>query len=211
MEFWLERGNIKIQLPVNPPEINGIVTQNFDDIVIGNKEHTVFSMISAHEFNFSSFFPDVYNHTYCTIKPQFAPWEYFDKIKSWCDGKPVKFRVTGTKINKDVTIRSFDFSEKYGDRSVYYDISLKEYVPVSIAKASRKAATYLPKTQKRATTSKKENPKTYSVKSGDTLYALAKKFYGNGNDWNKIYNVNKSVIGKNPNLIKPGQKLVIPS
>lgn len=46
----------------------------------------------------------------------------------------------------------------------------------------------------------------YIVKKGDTLSSIAKKY---GTTWQKIYNDNKSVIGSNPNLIKPNQKLII--
>lgn len=48
--------------------------------------------------------------------------------------------------------------------------------------------------------------KTYTVVKGDSLYAIARKFYGNGNEYNKIATVNNI---KNPNLIHPGQVLVI--
>ncbi len=48
--------------------------------------------------------------------------------------------------------------------------------------------------------------RTYTVKSGDTLSGIASKY---GTTWQKIYNDNKSVIGSNPNLIKPGQVLTI--
>lgn len=54
-------------------------------------------------------------------------------------------------------------------------------------------------------------PKTYTVKSGDCLWNIAKKFYGNGALYTKIYNANKSVIGGNPNLIYPGQVYTIPA
>lgn len=50
------------------------------------------------------------------------------------------------------------------------------------------------------------NSKTYTVKSGDTLSGIASKY---GTTWQKIYNDNRSVIGSNPNLIKPGQVLTI--
>ncbi|MBI5865736.1 MAG: LysM peptidoglycan-binding domain-containing protein [Planctomycetes bacterium] len=50
---------------------------------------------------------------------------------------------------------------------------------------------------------------TYTVKSGDNLSKIAKKFYGDANKWNKIYNANKSRIS-NPNKLKPGTKLIIP-
>lgn len=46
---------------------------------------------------------------------------------------------------------------------------------------------------------------TYVVKSGDTLSGIAKKL-GISN-WQTLYNQNKSVIGANPNLIRPGQQL----
>ena len=53
-------------------------------------------------------------------------------------------------------------------------------------------------------------PKTYTVKSGDCLWNIAKSLYGNGADYAKIYEANKGVIGSNPNLIYPGQVLTIP-
>jgi hypothetical protein len=52
--------------------------------------------------------------------------------------------------------------------------------------------------------------KSYVVKSGDYLSKIAASFYGNGNLWPKIYDANRAVIGGNPNLIFPGQKLTIP-
>lgn len=53
-------------------------------------------------------------------------------------------------------------------------------------------------------------PQTYTVKPGDTLWGIATALEGGGNNWQKIYNANKGVIGGNPNLIKPGQVLTIP-
>lgn len=50
---------------------------------------------------------------------------------------------------------------------------------------------------------------TYTVQSGDSLWAIAQKFYGDGNQWQRIYQANSSVV-KNPNLIFPGQTLIIP-
>lgn len=47
---------------------------------------------------------------------------------------------------------------------------------------------------------------TYTVRPGDNLSKIAQKY---GTTWQKIYNDNKSVIGSNPNLIRPGQVLVI--
>ena len=49
----------------------------------------------------------------------------------------------------------------------------------------------------------------YVIKSGDSLSKIAKQFYGNANDWQKIYQANKDKI-KDPNMIHPGQKIIIP-
>lgn len=51
--------------------------------------------------------------------------------------------------------------------------------------------------------------KTYTVKKGDTLWGIAKKYYGNGAKYPTIYNANKGKI-KNPNLIYVGQVFTIP-
>ena len=49
----------------------------------------------------------------------------------------------------------------------------------------------------------------YTIRSGDSLSKIAKEFYGNAADWQKIYEANKDTI-KEPNLIYPGQKIKIP-
>lgn len=51
--------------------------------------------------------------------------------------------------------------------------------------------------------------RTYTVKQGDTLWAISKKYYGKGSQYPKIANANKDKI-KNPNLIYPKWVLVIP-
>jgi nucleoid-associated protein YgaU len=52
--------------------------------------------------------------------------------------------------------------------------------------------------------------KTYTVAAGDSLSKIAKQFYGNANEYMKIYNANKDKL-TDPNVIKPGQELVIPN
>ena len=57
--------------------------------------------------------------------------------------------------------------------------------------------------------SKSTAQRTYTVKKGDCLWNIAKKFYGNGSAYTKIYDANTNKIA-NPNLIYPGQVFVIP-
>ena len=55
-------------------------------------------------------------------------------------------------------------------------------------------------------------PRTYVIKPGDTLAKIALQFYGDASRWRRIYDdkENQKKIGSNPNLIFPGQVLVIP-
>ncbi len=52
-------------------------------------------------------------------------------------------------------------------------------------------------------------PRTYTVKSGDTLSKIARDYYGNGNDYMRIYNANRDQL-HDPDKIYPGQVLRIP-
>ncbi|MBC5774191.1 LysM peptidoglycan-binding domain-containing protein [Pontibacter sp. KCTC 32443] len=85
--------------------------------------------------------------------------------------------------------------------------------------AATPRSTQMPGQQPNATSGSQQNVSgtstsahqdVYTVQSGDSLSKIAKKHYGNANAWTKIYNANKSTIGENPDLIRPGQRLNIP-
>ena len=50
----------------------------------------------------------------------------------------------------------------------------------------------------------------HTVKSGETLSKIAKHYYKDANAYNKIFKANTDQL-KNPDLIHPGQVLVIPN
>ncbi len=51
--------------------------------------------------------------------------------------------------------------------------------------------------------------RTYTVKSGYTLSAIAKAFYSDASHYMKIFEANKNILS-NPDNIVPGQVLIIP-
>jgi len=50
----------------------------------------------------------------------------------------------------------------------------------------------------------------YTVAAGDSLSKIAKQFYGNANEYMKIFEANRDKLN-DPNTIKVGQQLVIPN
>jgi LysM repeat protein len=51
---------------------------------------------------------------------------------------------------------------------------------------------------------------TYTVQAGDSLSKISRQFYGNANEYMKIFEANRDQLS-DPNQIKPGQTLKIPS
>jgi nucleoid-associated protein YgaU len=72
------------------------------------------------------------------------------------------------------------------------------YLQRQVALAARQAA------RKRPTVNK------HVVVAGDTLSALAKKYYGDAKMYMILYEANKETIGDNPSMIQIGMELVVP-
>jgi len=54
-----------------------------------------------------------------------------------------------------------------------------------------------------------DQPETYTVQTGDHLWMIAEQVYGSGYNWVDIHQANKTQIS-NPNIIRVGQKLILP-
>lgn len=124
--------------------------------------------------------------------------------------KGARLKYVGRSRFSNVIILSFNKRQHSKVANGFeFDMQLRE---VRVAKSSVKRNSQTGKTQNGGTTQKQPVGKTtaryYVVKKGDTLWHIAKKYYGKP-DYARIYNANRSII-KNVNLIYPGQKLLIP-
>ena len=89
----------------------------------------------------------------------------------------------------------------------YREYGTKAYIKKKGNKTIKKSNARQRKASKNAPSNKL--PLTYTVVKGDSLWLIAKRYYGNGSKYTLIYKANKGKI-KNANLIYPGQKLFIP-
>lgn len=131
--------------------------------------------------------------------------------------KPMRFLLLGTDldINMPVGVDDFSYEERGGEvGDIYYSIKLTEWKNYAakrlVLQEKTKEAT--PKAVEAPATRSgtPPTPKTYTVQSGDSLWAIAKRSYGNGAKWKAIYEANQKIVGANPNQLHPGQVLVIP-
>lgn len=117
--------------------------------------------------------------------------------------------------NMRVSVEDYNITEDAKNGlDVSVDVNLKQWrdygtktVTVEQPKQSQQKQTVTVTKERDASTAPKT--KTHTVKKGDTLWALAAKYYGSGAQYTKIYNANKDKIS-NPNLIYVGQVLTIP-
>ncbi|MCG7385110.1 LysM peptidoglycan-binding domain-containing protein [Paenibacillus sp. ACRRY] len=209
-EIWLSYNNNaeRLRLPVNPPEIsigNGSQTTTVD--VAGIGEVAIINDPVLKTFEFSSFFPSTWG-PYCEYKDIPIPKQAAATISKWkATGKPIRFLVSGTAWNFAVTIEDFVYREEGGDvETIHFDLNLREYKFVTIRKLDeKKTAANGSKKVTTSTTaarpSTKTVPATYKVKSGDSLWKIAK---ANNTTWQKLAEINKI---KAPYTIRPGQEL----
>jgi len=54
-----------------------------------------------------------------------------------------------------------------------------------------------------------KSQKFHIVAKGETLGSISSKYYGSSGKWRKIYDNNRDII-KDPNVLRPGTKLMIP-
>ncbi|WP_435922507.1 LysM peptidoglycan-binding domain-containing protein [Paenibacillus sp. DYY-L-2] len=217
MQFWLKTLDEKerLQLPVNPEQITVKSSYGYEDVQVTQLgEYTVIGEAVLREYSFDSFFPRDYHPGYCEYEDLLNPWDTVAKIEKWMNNrKPVRFNVTGTKIEElVVTIRSFQYSERAGNPGdVFYELVLKEYKQVEFRQVETSGSGKAMVITGEHRPDTKEPPAFYIVVPRDTLWKIAQRTLGNGDRWKEIYAVNEKVIGKNPDRLVPGQKLVIPS
>ena len=132
------------------------------------------------------------------------PYKYIQALESFCDARRViRFIVSDTMVNVPVLIEDIAYGEKDGTQDVYAAISLKKYRTLTAAKGPSEDT----QNNSRSTEAASAKINGYMVKSGDTLSAICRAFYGSASLYPKLAKYNGI---KNANLIYPGQYIKIP-
>ncbi|BFH63902.1 LysM peptidoglycan-binding domain-containing protein [Paenibacillus azoreducens] len=215
MEIHLkDSSGTDLYFPVNPEEITikrekGIETVNIlsfgeFDFPIGEK---------AKEISFASFFPLNYDESYCNYKKIPDPRKAMNILNTMIQRKePVRLVMTTIEVNLLVLVSGHVTNIRGGETGdIYFELNLRTWRAPKVHVKAAASKTSKSKSGKTSRPDTKKKPKTYVVKSGDNLTKIAKLELGNSGKWQAIYNLNKKTIGKDPNKIKPGMKLVMPT
>lgn len=146
-------------------------------------------------------------------------------IEEYVDNETVlTLIITDIWLNIDVTISSFHTTGYGAFGNLKYDISFAQKKPLEIYTTDElNTDSYVKKTNPRTdlAAASAGSGQSYTVSSGDSLWKIAQKQYGDGSKWKKIYDANKDTIeaaakkhGKKSSdsgkWIYPGASLIIP-
>ena len=187
----------KTLILLNEGEINFLRTPGLTEIVVP----FTFPMLTGRS-------PDYYLGTLERLKTSKEPTQFI-LVRCSPDGR------TLYDTNMRVSVEDYNIVEDATKGlDVAVDVNLKQWrsygtktVTVEQPAESGQAATVTVEKERDASTA--PTAKTYTVKAGDSLWAIAAKYYGKGAEYTKIASANTDKIS-NPNLIYPGQVLTIP-
>lgn len=214
MEYWLIQDGQKLQLPVPPPtyEIEKSMNNTSEDVE-GVGEISFLGKPKLKIISLESFFP-LRKYSFCQYKTFPKPKDCVKLIEAWQEsGKPIRLVITGTSINALFSIETFTYGAADGTGDIKFKLTLKEYkvisTPITVLSTSSTSASSAAVTASTTETTRpveKTTPASYTVKSGDTLWAIAKREYGDGSKYTEIASKNGL---SNPNLIQVGQVLLL--
>jgi len=221
---FFDYNNVTYRLPVNPEQIEVSSIQAIEKYeILKLGQIAIPTHLELKEYSFEAEFPHRPLHYVETAGGFRDPDFYLRLFDEWRQEKvPVRFIASngiGDDINTLVLIEELTITERAGEEGDKYVsfrlLEYREFGKKSVVVITQEPTAVAPvvAVAKKEEPAPAVNPKsngTHVVQSGDTLWAIAKKYYGNGSQYTKIFNANKDKI-KNPNLIYPGQVLTIPN
>lgn len=214
-----------VLMPITPSKVKvKINNQNETLTLISGEEINILKAAGLTDVSFDLLLPQVsYPFTNGGAQPADYYLSLFERLKT--AKEPFQWILNREKPNgsrlfyTNLTVGMEDY-QITDDAEEGFDItvtvSLKQYrhygtktvtIQPAPTPATKPTATVEPPKRE---TSQAPKQSTYTVKSGDCLWNIAKKYLGDGSRYNEIYNLNKDKI-KSPNLIYAGQVLTLPS
>lgn len=225
MAYYFYLGNVLLPIPPKKLELK-ISNQNKTYDLMNYSEINVLKSPGLTSIEFEVLLPNV-KYPFAMYKNDFQNAKYYLGIlenlkvnKSAFQFIVIRKFPNGTGIfdtNIKVSLEDYtitDSTDEGFDTKV--KIKLKQYREYSTKTVQVTIKQYKPPVVTRTVTTNntaaasKHSGQNYTVRSGDCLWNIAKRFYGNGSQYTKIYNANRDKI-KNPNLIYPNQVLWIPA
>ncbi len=207
-------------LPVAPESVSlKVSNQNSTVSLIDGRELNFIKPPGLSEISFDALIP--------AFKYPFAIYEdgifrnqkyyldYIERLKT--DEKSFYLNITrqfpsgeqSYSTGMEVTLEDYSVAEEAGRGfDIVVSFNFKQYIKIEALAVDLADGLLSEGGRAEGDSPEPENDTSYTVKSGDTLWALAKYYYGDGSKYGLIASANPQIV--NPSLIYPGQEIIIP-
>ena len=214
-----------ILLPIPPENIKySIGSKNNVVNIVDDTDYNFLRKASLTEISFEVIIPAV-KYPFAMYEGVFLPQSYFlDIFKNFKDSKkPLRLFIArefpdGKKMYdthfNSVSLESYDITESAENGfDIIVSFLFKEYIDVKTTVITVNSEGDINEEVIREVENSPKpviQSKTHTVKKGDSLWNIAKYYYGDGSKYKIIADANSDIIS-NPNKISIGQVIVIPN
>ena len=191
-------GNDEIQIPWLPEKIdfnaNDKLMASYS--ILDSGEVNIPSGRNLRGFSWSSIFPGEGHSDLPFLRTEWKdPKTYQGTLSRWLQkGTPLRLLITGTPINHDVYLASYSVEYAGGHGDYAYSVSFIEKRDIIIQGKKTTDASTTATNASNSAKSASPQSLTYTIKSGDTLWAIAQKHLGSGAKYSTLYSLNKTII-----------------
>jgi hypothetical protein len=200
--FYFKDGSNVLTFPITPGELSiKVGSTNKTVTLINEGEINILKSPSLIEVEFEARFP-MRNYPYSRTPLDFKTYyDFFKDLKE--KKKSFRFIVARETTGGDKTwdtdllmaLEEFEIKENADEGDdVLVSFTLKQYKEYSVKTIDTSALRIKHSRGKRSTDNRGSENQTYTVKKGDCLYNISKKYYGQGDKWRSIYYDNRPTI-----------------
>lgn len=214
-----------ILFPIMPSKVKMKINgKNKTLDLINGQEINVLNPAGLTEIDFDILLPAV-QYPFADYEGGFEmPDFYLEELERMkVEKRPIRFIVIRESpagdsffdTNMSVSLEDYTVTEDAKEgMDVTVSVSLKQYIHYSVQQVTVQPKAEEPDTADVTVEEEREAANapelsSYTVREGDCLWNIAKRYLGNGSRWPEIYELNRDKVS-NPNVIYEGQVLTMP-
>ena len=194
----------QLTMPVTPSEWHIEVGRSVESLDMSQTGQVNLSGLSALFNEQSAFLLPSSSRNYADPGYSGNPFQIVDTLTRWSSaGDVLRLIITDTPVNVPILLAPVRYGQQDGTGDVYVTLTMRQYRELTAEIATKSDTGNAGRTAPQTVS----NAADYTVVKGDTLWGIARKYYGNGQLAWKLASYNGI---KNANLIYPGQRVRIP-
>ncbi len=194
----------QLTMPVTPPDFHVEIGRSITQLDMAQTGQVNLPGLEALFNEQQTFLLPASSRNYTASGYGGEPYGIVDTLTRWSlGGEVLRLIVTGTPVNLPIVLAPVRYGEEDGTGDVYVTLTMRQYRELAAETTEQADTGNAGRPQSQAT----KPAASYTVVRGDTMWGIARRYYGDGTLAWKLASYNGI---KNANLIYPGQRVTIP-